>query len=93
MQQLAGASNEKEFVAELDIEEESQLIGMECAEGIFPDLKDLRIKMIQRAGQVILPPFEGYSIEAGDILIVSATRESLTGILSQYPGFLLSEGW
>jgi di/tricarboxylate transporter len=40
---------------------------------------------------LILPPFEGYVIEPGDILIVAATRETLTDLLSKYPGFLLSE--
>ena len=83
--------NKKEFVAELDINEDSKLIGMECEKGRFPGLDDLNVKLIQRGGHLILPPFEGYVIEAGDILIASATRESLTGLLAQYPGFLLSE--
>lgn len=87
--QLAGSS--KEFVAELDISDDSKLVGMECVEGTFPKLGKLNIKLIQRGGHLILPPFEGYAIESGDILIVSATRETLTKLLSNYPGFLLSE--
>lgn len=83
--------DKKEFVAELDITDDSKLIGMECEEGKFPDLGDLNIKLIQRGGHLILPPFEGYKIEGGDILIVSATRDTLTNLLSKYPGFLLSE--
>lgn len=86
---LVGGS--KEFVAELDVSKDSKLIGMECEEGSFPALKELNIKLIQRGGNLILPPFEGYKIEAGDMLIVSATRENLTKVLSQYPGFLLPE--
>ncbi len=85
------AGNDKEFVAELDIASDSKLIGMQCEEGSFPELGDLNIKLIQRGGHLILPPFEGYGIEAGDILIVSATRKALTKLLSKYPGFLLSE--
>lgn len=81
----------KEFVAELDINKDSKLIGMECEEGHFPGLGELNIKLIQRGGHLILPPFEGYTIEASDTLIVSATRESLTDLLSKHPGFLLSE--
>ncbi len=87
--QLRG--NEKEFVAELDINKDSKLIGMECEEGKFLGLSDLNIKLIQRGGHLILPPFEGYRIEPSDTLIVSATRETLTDLLSKYPGFLLSE--
>lgn len=85
------AGSQKEFVAEVDIAADSKLIGTECINGSFPGLPDLAIKLIQRGGHLILPPFEGYSIESGDILIVAATRESLADILAQHPGFLLSE--
>lgn len=84
-------SDEKEFVAELDIEEGSKLIGLECHEGKFKDLYDLSVRLIQRGGHLILPPFEGYSIQAGDNLIVAATRQALTDVLSKHPGFLLSQ--
>lgn len=87
--QLAG--DQKEFVAEIDVDPESKLIGMACVEGRFPPLGDLNIKLIQRSGHLILPPFEGVVLEAHDNLIVSATRETLTDLLSKYPGFLLSE--
>ena len=85
------AGSQKEFVAEVDIASDSKLIGTECVDGRFPGLPDLNIKLIQRGGHLILPPFEGYSIESGDILIIAATRESLMDLLSQHPGFLLSE--
>ncbi len=88
--QLMGGS-EREFIAELDITTESKLVGLECHEGKFPELPDLSIRLIQRAGHLILPPFEGYRIEPGDILIVAATRKTLTDLLSKYPGFLLSQ--
>jgi len=87
--QLVG--EEREFIAELDVASESKLVGMECVEGRFPALPDLKIRLIQRSGHLILPPFEGYVIEEGDILIVAATREALTQLLSKHPGFLLSE--
>lgn len=80
----------KQFVAELDIDEDSKLIGVECIEGRFKELPDMNVRLIQRRGHLMLPPFEGYSIEKGDILIVAATREALTTLLGKYPGFLLS---
>ena len=83
--------DEKEFVAEMDIAADSKLIGMECKQGQFPELYNLNVKLIQRGGHLILPPFEGYKIEAGDIMIVAASRDALTEILSKHPGFLLSE--
>ena len=84
-------SGEKEFVAELDVHEDSILIGMEFTNGIFPALPDLDVRLIQRRGHLILPPFEGYKIEKGDIMIVAATRNSLAELLSKFPGFLLSD--
>lgn len=84
-------SDEKEFIAELDIHEGSSLIGMECVEGRFAALPDLDIRMIQRSGHIILPPFEGYKIESDDILIVASKREGIVDLLSKYPAFLLSE--
>ncbi len=88
-EQLVGT--EKEFVAELDIAEDSKLIGEECLEGKFAALPDMNVKLIQRGGHLILPPFEGHQIVGGDILIVAATKKTLGGLLSKYPGFLLSE--
>jgi len=85
------AGSKKEFIAEIDVAADSKLIGMECVEGRFPGLPDLNIKLIQRGGHLILPPFEGYVIESGDILIIASTRESLTALLAQHPAFLLSE--
>lgn len=82
---------EKEFVAEIDIASDSILVGMECVEGRFPALPDMDVRLIQRKGHLILPPFEGYQIESGDIMIVAATREALAGVLSKFPGFLLSD--
>ena len=83
--------SDKEFVAELDIMEDSPLIGAECIEGRFPGFTELDVRLIQRSGHLILPPFEGYVIEANDILIVAATRVALADLLSKYPGFLLSD--
>ncbi len=87
--QLTG--NDKQFIAELDIEEGSPLIGLECTQGQFPKLPDLNVRMIQRGGHVILPPFEGHQIQKDDIIIVAATRSALTDVLSDNPGFLLSD--
>lgn len=83
--------DEKEFVAEIDVTEDSGLIGMECVNGRFPAMPDLNIRLIQRQGHLILPPFEGYAIESGDIVIVAATRNALSDVLSKFPGFLLSD--
>ena len=83
--------DKKEFVAELDVTKDSILVGMECVGGRFPALPDLDVRLIQRQGHLILPPFEGYIIEDGDIMIVAATRDSLADVLAKFPGFLLTD--
>ncbi len=88
-QDLVGVN--REFVAELEIAADSKLVGAECEEGSFQVLGDIGVRLIQRGGQLILPPFEGYTIEKGDVLIVAAPRDVLTDMLAKYPGFLLSE--
>ena len=85
------SGGEKEFIAELDVTEDSILVGMECVQGRFPALPDIDVRLIQRQGHLILPPFEGYEIKQGDIMIVAATKDSLADILSKFPGFLLSD--
>jgi di/tricarboxylate transporter len=87
--QLVGDA--REFIAELDISADDKLVGMEFVDGQFPGLPELKIRLIQRSGHLILPPFEGYQITPGDILIVAATREALGNVLSEQPGYLLSE--
>ena len=88
-QEIVG--DEKEFVAELDIMPDSKLVGVECVEGKFAGLNNMNVKLIQRAGHLILPPFEGVTITSGDIMIVAATRETLGHFLSKFPGYWLSE--
>lgn len=83
--------DETEYVAELDIAEDSILIGEKAEGGKFPSLQNMNVKLIQRGGHLILPPFSGHAIHSGDILIVAAPSRALGDLLSKYPGFLLSE--
>ena len=82
---------DREFIAEIEVKAESPLVGELCVEGVFPSFPEMNIKMIQRGWNIVLPPFEGYSLETGDIVLVSATRDALTGLLSRFPGYLLSD--
>jgi di/tricarboxylate transporter len=83
------AAEGKQFIAELDIVPDSNLIGESSRAGLFPALPDVTVRLIQRGDRAILPPFENVVLEAGDVLIVAATRKVLTAILAKYPGHLL----
>jgi di/tricarboxylate transporter len=79
----------RQFIAELDIVPDSNLIGESSRGGLFPSLPDVTVRLIQRGERTILPPFENVVLEPGDVLIVAATRKVLTALLAKYPGHLL----
>jgi di/tricarboxylate transporter len=83
------AAEGRQFIAELDIVPDSNLIGEGSRAGLFPGLPDVTVRLVQRGYRTILPPFENVVLEVGDVLIVAATRKVLTTIFSKYPGHLL----
>ncbi|MEQ8967134.1 MAG: SLC13 family permease [Azospirillaceae bacterium] len=85
-------SEGKQFVAEIDVTPGSRLIGSKAAAGQFKELPDVTVRLIQRGGQNILPPFEDEALQAGDVLIVAATRQALTDALTRNAGYLLTAG-
>jgi len=79
------------FIAELDIGSDSKLIDQTVGEkGHIEKLPGVSVRMVQRHGSLILPPFEGCELRASDILIVATTRKGMLDVLSSHPGFLLS---
>tara|TARA_B100000686_G_scaffold300180_1_gene334518 strand:+ start:4512 stop:6404 length:1893 start_codon:yes stop_codon:yes gene_type:complete len=84
-------NSEETFVAELDISNDSSLIGTDVdAEGTIQKLPSVTVRMVQRGGGLILPPFDDYTVQASDIMIVATTRKGMMDVLSSHPGFLLS---
>ena len=78
----------RQFVAQLSVTAGNPLVGETAVAGMFPGLKDMTVRMIQRGERSYLPPFEDVSLEAGDVLIVAATRKKLTETLSSQPELL-----
>jgi di/tricarboxylate transporter len=73
----------KQFIAQIAIPEESGLIGQTAVGGFFPALKDMTVRMVLRGEHAFLPPFEEIEIRAGDLVIVAATRQALTEVISR----------
>jgi di/tricarboxylate transporter len=84
------AGDGKQFIAELDIGPDSPLIGERARGGMFPSLAEVTVRLVQRGDDALLPPFENIELQAGDILIVAATRKVLTEMLAKYHGHLLN---
>jgi len=80
-----GDGGGKHFIAQMTISASSGLIGKAASGGLFPHLPNKTLRMIRRAEETILPPFEDYVACAGDVLVVAATREALTQTLSNDP--------
>ncbi len=85
----------KQFVAQITVSTDSELVGKDAPGGHFPHLPEKTLRMVQRGEQAILPPFENYVVRPGDVLVVAATRKALGDFLADDPGLLhpnLEEG-
>jgi di/tricarboxylate transporter len=71
----------RQFVAQIRVAEDSKLVGAESNLGVFPALPDITVLMIQRGERTVMPPFEDIALAAGDIVVVAATRRTLTDTL------------
>ncbi len=88
---LVGALAEgggKQFIAEIVIKDDSELVGQIPLAGLFPSLtlRDMTVRTIlTKNKRTLLPPFEDYTVHAGDVFTVAATRKTLADILARDP--------
>ncbi|WP_421724094.1 SLC13 family permease [Bauldia sp.] len=80
--QMTGGSG-KQFIAQIDVTYGHPLAGMESVSGMFPALKDMTVRLVQRGEHPFLPPFENLMLRPGDTVIVAATRHALTRAISE----------
>lgn len=78
----------KQFIAQIEISRGNPLIGIGPVAGLFPDLPDVTVRMVQRREEAILPPFEDFTFRTGDVVIIAATRIALTNLLKMKPEVL-----
>ena len=77
----------RQYIAQIQVTRDHPLIGVEPVAGLYTKLKDVPVRMIQRGEQSYLPPFD-VTLQTGDVLIVAATRKSLSKLLSSRPAYL-----
>ncbi|MEE9273636.1 MAG: SLC13 family permease [Robiginitomaculum sp.] len=77
----------QQYIAAIRITDNHPLVNSRPIAGLFPNLKMMSLRRVQRGDKSLLPPFEN-ALQVGDILTVSATRKALTGLLSAYPEYL-----
>ncbi|WP_150523459.1 SLC13 family permease [Roseibium sediminis] len=81
-EEIQGQSG-KQFIAQIHVTFGHPLVGMESVSGMFPALKDMTVRLVQRGEKPILPPFENVSLQPGDTVIVAATRTALANALAR----------
>ncbi len=81
-------SDGKHFIAQIEITPGHPLVGHGAVSGLFPDLPDVTVRMIQRRDKAILPPYDDFEFRPHDVVIVAATRSALTGLLKANPEIL-----
>lgn len=84
-------SSGKQFIAQIAITAGHPLEGVTSVAGLFPALKDMTVRLVQRGERPILPPFENVTLMPGDTVIVAATRNALTTALSQRRPLMATE--
>lgn len=77
----------RQYIAQIRITPGHPLSNSKPTAGLYPKLKNVTVRMIQRGDESLLPPFEN-SLKTGDILIVAATRKSLSSLLSSDTQYL-----
>jgi di/tricarboxylate transporter len=84
---------DQHFMAEMSINAESRLIGQSLGVCMFHELPDINVRMINRLGKTILPPFTGLKLREDDVIALSATREDLTKLMDSGYGLTSAEGY
>ncbi|MCB1497295.1 MAG: SLC13 family permease [Bauldia sp.] len=80
--QMTGGSG-KQFIAQIDVTYGHPLAGIASVSGMFPALKDMTVRLVQRGEHPFLPPFENLTLRPGDTVIVAATRSAITRAISE----------
>lgn len=85
--EIAGGDG-KQFIAQIEVTRDHPLVGVTPVAGMFPDLPNMTVRMIQRGEHAYLPPFDDIVLQSGDLVIVAATRKTLSDLLSTRAEFL-----
>ena len=81
----------KHFLAQIQLSEQSELVGLKSSGGMFGAYPEMTLRVIQRDDESHFPPFEDVALAAGDILVVSATRAALRAAVAHDPGLLVPD--
>lgn len=91
MADTLSAESGKQFIAQITITRGHPWVGQQSHRGLFPAMKDMTVRMVQRGEKNVLPPFEDVVLDEGDIVIVAATRKVLANAVTDRRSVLTVE--
>ena len=68
----------RHYISQFVVPADSDLMGEAAVAGAFKLLPNVTVRFIFRGSETILPPFDDYTIHAGDTFVIAATRQTLT---------------
>jgi len=88
MEEALKGGDGKQYIAQLEVTGDHPLHGKQPVAGMFPDLPDMTVRMIQRGEHALLPPFSDITLKSGDLVIVASTRGKLQDLLAKNPDYM-----
>ncbi len=79
-------SGGRQYISQFVVPADSELMGEAAAAGAFKALPNVTVRFIFRGKETILPPFDEYTVHAGDTFVIAATRQALAEVASKYAG-------
>jgi di/tricarboxylate transporter len=79
------APDNRQFIAQITVAEGAALDGAGFSDGAPAELADLGLLLVQREEHAFLPPFDGVTLQAGDVIVVGASREALAQAVKSDP--------
>ncbi|MBT4109323.1 MAG: SLC13 family permease, partial [Pelagibacterales bacterium] len=77
------SNDQNRFIAQIEIDSESDLIGQTSLSGTFDALPDMKLLLIQR-GEHSISAYQSTKIQKDDIIVVSAERKVIENALIKY---------
>ncbi len=80
----------KQFLFQVELGLDNKMVGQKAVAGMFPGLKDVTIRMIERRHKRLLPPYDDITLQVGDLVMLAATRSVMTDLLNASPNLVSS---
>ena len=74
-----------QFLARIELHQHHEFLGEPSRGGMFPSLRGVTVRVIKRGSKLLLPPFDGITLQANDIVQFAGTREQVTELVDLNP--------